>query len=101
MDRDREGAVGVIERCRRSGLAVSDGLGSDLVCDVAAVHHANLGAVDALARLALTARRHGLGLQVERSPRALVELLDLCGLAGLLARLRAGADADGSVETGR
>ncbi|MEA2518930.1 MAG: hypothetical protein QOF49_1010 [Chloroflexota bacterium] len=64
-----------------------------LVCDASAVVEPDLAVIDALARLALSARRRGIVLRVERSPRALVDLLDLCGLAALLSRRPAVTDA--------
>jgi anti-anti-sigma regulatory factor len=55
-----------------------------LLCDVAAVTHPDAGTVDALARLELTARRHGRELRLRDPPPALRELLELCGLAEVL-----------------
>lgn len=91
-------AIGVIGRCLRADLSLATGSRSDLVCDAAAVRTANLGTLDALARLELAARQHGLSLVVQPAPRGLADLLDLCGLAGLLTRLHSGTD--GSIEPG-
>lgn len=44
----------------------------------------HLGTVDALARLALAARRRGFELRLRRASRELRELVDLAGLAGVL-----------------
>lgn len=41
----------------------------------------DLATVDALARMALAARRLGCGLEIERAPAELRELLELAGLA--------------------
>ncbi len=49
------------------------------------VRRANLATVDALARLALWARRRGWTMQVRKPCPPLVELLVLAGLADLLA----------------
>ena len=50
--------------------------------DVAAVEDADVGTVDVLARMALTARRLGRRLEFERPRPELSELLELCGLGG-------------------
>lgn len=91
-------AIGVIGRCRHADLSLATGVGIDLVCDAADVRVVDLGTLDALARLALVARRYRLGLIIERPPQGLIDLLDLCGLGGLLARPQFAAD--GSVEAG-
>ncbi len=91
-------AIGVIGHCRRADLSLTTGIRTDLVCDAAEVRVVDLGTLDALARLGLAARRHGLELIIECPPRGLLDLLDLCGLGGLLARLQFAAD--GSVEAG-
>ena len=54
-----------------------------VVCD-ASGFHADLAAVDALARLRLVAGRHGLDLRLRDVSRDLRALLGLCGLAGAL-----------------
>jgi STAS domain-containing protein len=92
------GAIGVIARCQHADLSVATGTRTDLVCDAGAARAVDLGTLDTLARLALAARRHRLSLVVEHPPRALVDLLELCGLAVLLARLQ--SDRAGSVEAG-
>ncbi len=51
-----------------------------VVCDVGAVTAPGLGAIEALARLHVTARRHGRCLHLRNTPAALRELLDLTGL---------------------
>ncbi|MER7997851.1 STAS domain-containing protein [Streptomyces sp. NPDC095613] len=53
----------------------------DVVCDVTRLDRANLAAVDALARLRLTALRHGRRLRLVGAGRELRLLLDLVGLA--------------------
>ncbi|WP_432248177.1 STAS domain-containing protein [Streptomyces sanyensis] len=54
------------------------------VVDVALLAHADLTAVDALARLQLTARRHGTALRLRGGTPQLLGLLDLVGLVGLV-----------------
>ena len=56
---------------------------SPLVCDVHALA-ADALTVDALARLQLAARRVGHELALGGASRELLELLDLCGLRGVL-----------------
>ncbi|MER7457527.1 STAS domain-containing protein [Micromonospora sp. NPDC126480] len=55
-----------------------------VVCDVAGVLGADVVTVEALARLCLTARRHGWRLVVSGADAGLLELADLLGLAGVL-----------------
>jgi anti-anti-sigma regulatory factor len=45
----------------------------------------NLEIVDALARLQLVARRNGCRVVVTRAPDDVTDLIELCGLAGVLA----------------
>jgi hypothetical protein len=101
LDRD----VGVIERCLGADLTLAAGPEADLVCGAGQATEPDLGTVDALARLALTAHRHDRSVRLTGAPRALVDLLDLCGLAELLARLEGAAGtataAGDSVEPGR
>jgi anti-anti-sigma factor len=55
-----------------------------VVCDVARVTPADADAVDALARLALMARRRGVRLWVRNPTDELCELFDLVGLTRIL-----------------
>ena len=57
--------------------------GGTLVCDVAEVA-ADGVSVEALARLQLGARRHGCRVLVANAPAELDELIQLCGLVGVL-----------------
>ncbi|MEU7010953.1 STAS domain-containing protein [Streptomyces sp. NPDC046332] len=57
---------------------------TDVVCDVGGLAHADLAAVDALARLKLTAGRAGHRLRFEGAGGELRLLLGLVGLADLL-----------------
>ncbi len=74
--------------CARADTELDHAPGT-LVCDARRVDQPDLATVEAVARLALTARRRGRDVRIEGSPRGLVDLLDLCGLAGLIAREQA------------
>ncbi len=68
-----------------------DGGGSTrVVCDVADLSPTDVDAVDALARLALVARRRGARLWVRDPSPELCELFDLVGLARVLPVCRSG-----------
>ncbi len=73
------------------GRALLDASGADvLVCDASGLAEADAVAVDAVARLQLTARRLGRRICVRHAPMELEELLRLTGLAeicGLRAKL--------------
>lgn len=56
-----------------------------VVCDVGELRHPDCATVDELARLQLTARRHGRGIVLRRAAPELRELIGLCGLADVLA----------------
>lgn len=51
-----------------------------LVCDLGELTRADLGTIDALARLQLEARRLGCQVRVRNAPAQLQELSDLVGL---------------------
>lgn len=57
---------------------------ADVICDVGGLAHADLAAVNALARLKLAAGRRGHRLRFEGVGGELRLLLDLAGLADLL-----------------
>lgn len=57
---------------------------TDVICDVGGLAHADLAAVDALARLRLTARRLGHQLTFRGAGADLRALLDLVGLADVV-----------------
>ena len=73
------------------GRALLDASSADvLVCDASGLAEADAVAVDAVARLQLTARRLGRRICVRHAPMELEELLRLTGLAeicGLRAKL--------------
>ena len=55
-----------------------------IVCDVGAIVDPDLGTVDALARIQLTARRQGRGIYFSRASRELKNLLALTGLSDVV-----------------
>ena len=64
----------------------------EIICDVRALAP-DAAAIDALARLQLTARREGLDLRLHGVSRELADLLAFAGLAGVL-RLEAWRQAE-------
>lgn len=69
--------------CDRLRRVACDGESQIVVCDVGAVA-AHGVAVEALARLQLTARRSGCAITLRRASPELEQLLELCGLAEVL-----------------
>ena len=69
-----------------------------LGCDVARVEDPDMGTVDALARMALAARRLGRDVELRRARPDLRELLELAGLGDLAAE--AGPQRDASTNPG-
>ena len=61
-----------------------DRCGGEVVCDVGALLRADVSAVDGLARLQLTAHRHGGRIVVQRPSAELRRLIELCGLDAVL-----------------
>lgn len=79
----------VAAACERlRALAAGDGVGR-VACDARALE-AELAAVDALARLALVARRLGCPLKLRRASPQLRDLVAFCGLAPALGVQREG-----------
>jgi ABC-type transporter Mla MlaB component len=72
--------------------------GGAVVCDVADVAHPDVVTVEALARLRLTARRHGWSLVVTGAGPDLLELVGLLGLADAL--FQAGRQSEQREEAG-
>ena len=73
--------------------ALGDALADGLVCDAGNDAHPSLATVDLLARLSLTARRHGATVRIEHASPELLELLGLCGFEGVLEVLVEPGDA--------
>jgi hypothetical protein len=55
-----------------------------IACDVSSLVEPDQRALDSLARLQLTARRLGRTIQLHHASRALIDLIDLAGLADVL-----------------
>ena len=70
--------------CERLRALVGASGAAVVVCDVGALE-ADLVALEALARLRLTARRLGCGLRLRNASRALEQMVAFCGLCGVLA----------------
>ncbi|QIQ03019.1 STAS domain-containing protein [Streptomyces liangshanensis] len=80
----RLGAGDVSRLCDELVARLRGGGVTEVVCDVRGLERPNLAAVDALARLRLTARRRAVRLRVAGAGRELLLLLDLVGLADLV-----------------
>jgi ABC-type transporter Mla MlaB component len=72
--------VDLAERLRGRGVGV-------VICDITGVARPDLATVEALARLRLTARRHGWTLVVQGADPGLLGLINLVGLDAALPRL--------------
>lgn len=70
--------------CERVRSLLEDGNAARVVCDVRAVVDPDAVAVDALARLQLTARRAGYEVRLSHACHELRELLDLTGLCDVV-----------------
>jgi anti-anti-sigma regulatory factor len=67
-------------------------------CDVSAITDVDAVALDALARLQLTAHRVGVTLTLYNADRALADLIRRAGLSGVLPVVESGVEVDGQVE---
>jgi anti-anti-sigma regulatory factor len=70
--------------CARAQVLLLVAGGDQLVCDLSGLPRAHLGAIDALARLQLAARRGGCRLLLRGTPAQLAWLIELCGLERVL-----------------
>jgi ABC-type transporter Mla MlaB component len=70
--------------CRRAEAALLAGEATVLLCDVSGLEAVDAVVVDALARLQLTACRHGRRIRVTGARPDLRALLELAGLAGVV-----------------
>src|SRR3954468_22906832 len=73
-----------------------------VVCDVRGILHPDQPTLDGLARLGLTARRHGATLRLQNACPALVDLIVWAGLADVLVVVGpeggSGVEVQGEVE---
>ena len=82
VDEWTAGAAAMLcDELRATRVAGGSGI---VICDVGAVSHADVGTVDALARVQLVARRHGCQVRLRRASSELRELLGLVGLREIL-----------------
>ena len=77
---DRADVATVVESC----LARTADTTSALTCDARSVRTPRLSELDAIARLALSARWNGLRFRLEHASPALLDLIALCGLSNEL-----------------
>lgn len=70
--------------CERARAMLADSDADVVVCDVDSVTEADLGIIDALARLALAAHRLGRPVVLRDAAPELRELLAFAGLAGVV-----------------
>jgi len=68
-------------------------------CDCAALARADAAAIDGLARCQLAVQREGGELRLVGAQPCLIELIDFCGLTGVL-RIEAGWQAEEREEPG-
>jgi ABC-type transporter Mla MlaB component len=70
--------------CARLRAALQQGSTQAVECDVTGLHPVDLGTIDALARLTLTARRLGSQVRLQDASTELRDLLALVGLADVV-----------------
>ena len=78
--RGRIGRGDAADLCERVRSLLAESPAELVVCDVRAVTDPDLGTVEVIARLALTARRLGSRIQLKHACSGLRELLALTGL---------------------
>jgi len=82
------GRAAVVALCERVRVALEGCEAGVVICDMCEVVDPDIGTVDALARLALTARRLGGELRLRHACGELKELLALVGLDDVLGCTR-------------
>jgi hypothetical protein len=82
---DRGAVSSVVEACLAGVPADAPGVS----CDARSVRSPRLSELDAIARLALSARRNRRGFRLEHASPALLDLVELCGLSSELVPGRA------------
>ena len=77
--------AGIAAACERfASFALSLAAGAVIICDVGAIAQPDPATLSLLARMQLTARRHGHGMQLHRAQRRLIELILFAGLNSVL-----------------
>jgi ABC-type transporter Mla MlaB component len=89
----------VPDLCDRARAVLLERGAGRVVCDVRELDPADIGSVDALARVVLTARRVGGEIELWYAPPGLRELLAFLGLSGVV-RCRDLGEAVGKAEQG-
>jgi hypothetical protein len=69
-----------------------------MICDVSQITEPDERALEALARLQLTARRMGVSIRLHNAGSALVDLVALVGLSDVLECAGSGVEVDRQVE---
>ena len=77
---DAAGHIDVDGLCARAAKALAARSDRRLLCDAGALRDVDLGAVEALARVALTVRRRGGRMRLIGASVELLDLLAFCGL---------------------
>jgi len=95
------GPAQVAVLCEHVALRLADPAVERVACDAAAIDRPDLQAIDALARLALAARRSGASVQVRQAGTDLRAWLAFVGLAEILPCDPAPAPRDAGVRPGR
>ena len=70
--------------CDRLGEILDDGVADLLICDVGSLADADCATIDGLARLQLTARRHGTRVRLENVAPRLHRILAFVGLCDVV-----------------
>ena len=95
------GRIGRLEGarlCTRVGELLDGSPGGAVICDVGGITGADMGTVDALARLQLTARRCGGDVRLKDASPSLRNLLGLAGLADVVRCSAGSVDSGGQAE---
>ncbi len=69
-----------------------------IVCDMSRIVDPDGPALDALARLALTARRMGTSVELRNACPRLIDLIDIAGLSDVVVFAGSGVEVNGQVE---
>ena len=88
------GAADVGRTCLAVDLLLAGRAAGVLICDVTQLGRPDARALDLLARIALTARRHGCRLALRGAPAPLTSLVALAGLGAVLPCADLGVEAE-------